>query len=113
AEFAVRYDSTARARGQSTKLTVPRQVRNNNLFTFLKPVGIDKPATLADQQEIYTHFSCPCGQCGIDELKDCNCSHPKGAQEVKAFAVGKIRDGRYTVADVLGEIEKKYGRRKF
>lgn len=111
-EFATRSDSVAGAKGRASKLTVPKKVGENALL-FPKPVRADEPATLADQQEIYSHFKCPCGQCGIDELKDCNCNHPKGAQEVKAFTVGKIRDGKYTVADVMGEIEKKYGGRKF
>jgi hypothetical protein len=49
-----------------------------------KTVGLAinaKPATPEDRIEIFSHFSCPCGQCGVDELKDCSCQHPRGATE--------------------------------
>jgi hypothetical protein len=72
-----------------------------------------KLATQADRVEVLSHFSCPCGQCGVDELKDCECSHPRGAKEVKAFIDKKITEGKYTVADLMAEVEKTYGGRKF
>ncbi|MBI4535649.1 MAG: zinc ribbon domain-containing protein [Ignavibacteriae bacterium] len=71
-----------------------------------------KLATHADRIEIFSHFSCPCGQCGVDELKDCNCQHPKGATEVKGYIDGRIAEGKYTVAQIINEIEAKYGGRK-
>lgn len=87
----------------------------------LEDVGVLKPmlwktgqqiATTANRTEIFSQFKCPCGQCGIDELKDCNCSHAKGAAEIKAFVDQKISEEKYTVAQVVEEIEKRYGGRK-
>jgi hypothetical protein len=69
-------------------------------------------ATVADRDKIFSNFKCPCGQCGIDELKDCGCSHPRGATEVKGFVDGKILEKRYTVAQLIDEVDKKYGNRK-
>lgn len=111
-EFAAQYDSTARTGGVSTKLTVP--IQTDRGLTFPQTAsGTANIATSADRIEIFSHFRCPCGQCGIDELKDCTCDHPKGAQEVKSFVDGKIAEGKYTVAQLVGEVERKYGGRKF
>ncbi|GEM_PF-684556 len=70
-------------------------------------------ATAADRLEIFAQFKCPCGQCGIDELKDCSCNHPRGAKEVKAFIDEKISTGKFTVAQLITEVEMRYGGRKF
>ena len=71
------------------------------------------PASEADRLKIFSHFQCPCGQCGVDELKDCGCKHPRGATEVKGFVDAKIAEGKYTVGQVMDLVEKEYGGRKF
>lgn len=72
-----------------------------------------KLASSADRIEIFSHFNCPCGQCNVDELKECGCQHPRGATEVKAFVDVKIAEGKYTVAQLVDMIDKEYGGRKF
>ncbi len=69
-------------------------------------------ASLEDLILIAEHFSCPCGQCGIDELKDCNCNHPRGAKEVKGFIASKIKENAYTVDQIIDLVDKTYGGRK-
>lgn len=106
-EYAPKYG------GLSSRLAPPSQ----NLPEFGKVGSKSSPtnsriATPADRTEIFSYFECPCGQCGIDELKDCECSHPRGASEVKAFADEKILEGRLTVVQVVDLIEGKYGSRK-
>jgi len=91
-----------------------------------RPIGgvlVEKPtalsannttlATDADRLEIFSHFNCPCGQCGVDELKDCGCKHPRGATEVKGFVDAKIAEGKYTVDQLMSFVEQEYGGRKF
>jgi len=108
--------------GDSTASSVAA-VRNNftksnpetslPLGTFGNIGGNTKPATPADRQEIFSHFKCPCGQCGIDELKDCGCQHPRGATEVKSFVDARIAEGKYTIAQLMDAVDAKYGGRKF
>lgn len=69
-------------------------------------------ATLSNRVTIISTFKCPCGQCFIDELLDCDCNHINGAQEVKGFIDNKIVEGKYTVAQIIEEVDKKYGGRK-
>ncbi len=71
----------------------------------------NKPASMATRLEIISQFSCPCGQCSIDKLKDCECSHPRGAREVKGFIDEKIAEGGYTVKQVIDIVENQYGGR--
>jgi hypothetical protein len=70
-------------------------------------------ASTADRIEIYSHFNCPCGQCAVDELKDCECQHPRGAAEVKGFVNARIAEGKYTVARLIDIVDAKYAGRKF
>ncbi|MEK6755468.1 MAG: zinc ribbon domain-containing protein, partial [Bacteroidota bacterium] len=84
-EFAARYDSLQRRTGQSTRLTVPAQKELGPLEATQTKLGTSTVTTAADRIEIFSHFRCPCGQCGIQELKDCECNHPRGATEVKSF----------------------------
>ncbi|MGK9368369.1 double zinc ribbon domain-containing protein [Melioribacter sp. Ez-97] len=69
-------------------------------------------ATFADINNIYSAFNCPCGQCGIDELKDCNCNHPNGATEVKRFIRDKIAENKYSVDQIIELVDKRYGGKK-
>ena len=68
-----------------------------------------KIAEFANRVEIYSHFSCPCGQCGVPELKDCNCNHVRGATEVKKFVDEKINEEKYTVTQIVDFVENQYG----
>ena len=113
AEFSSRYDSSAQTSRIARKLSVPEGfdsplpdlASGNQAFA-------SRIATQADRADILSHFRCPCGQCGTKELKDCECSHPRGSKEVKAFVDSKIAEGKYTVPKVVDEVERKYGGRK-
>lgn len=129
-ELVVKYDSLARRSGTeplrgrlknpefqgkpspSSKLSVPLQT-GTSVFN-LSPIKTDdgKIATASDRVKIFSHFRCPCGQCGIDELKDCECDHPRGAKEVKAFADQKISERKYTIAQLIDQLNQQYGGRK-
>lgn len=110
-EYASPADTLARKTRKPVVLTVPQQNANPPLL----PTGEErtKIATVADRQGIFEHFKCSCGQCGIEELKDCDCGHPRGAKEVKSYVDLKLLKGTYTVAQVIADVEQRYGGRKF
>jgi hypothetical protein len=83
--------------------------QQNEIFSKLSASDNDKIATSEDREEIFSHFECPCGQCGIPELRDCNCQHPKGATEVKLFVDMEIDNEKYTVGELVNIVDKKYG----
>lgn len=103
-------ESVATVRSNLSKAT-PQEP--SSFGTFTNKTTTTKLATAADRLEIFSHFRCPCGQCGIDELKDCNCNHPRGALEVKAFVDVRIADGKYTIDQMIGFVDEEYGNRKF
>lgn len=111
-EFAAKYDSTNEIKtGSKSAVASPTQ---NVLTTFTtKKTEGNKIAAITDSDEILSHFRCPCGQCGIDELAKCTCNHPRGAKEVKAFVDKKIAEQKYTVAQLVDLVDKKYGGKKF
>jgi hypothetical protein len=129
-EFVAHYDSMARNSSSravnkgnaqnspgkptiSTKLKVPMQPESITLNSSqLKALG-NRIATAFDRDEIFSRFRCPCGQCGIDDLAKCTCDHPRGAKEVKAFVDQKISEQKYTVAQLIDQLDKQYGGRKF
>lgn len=74
-------------------------------------LGVGHLATAADRAHIISHFKCPCNQCAIDELSDCECPHPKGAQEVKQFIDDTIAQGQHTVGEIVALVEQRYGGR--
>lgn len=88
--------------GGKVNLTIPAPVDLNSADN-------DAIASFTNRAEIIAHFTCPCGQCEMDELKDCDCEHPNGATEVKRFIDEKINEGSYTVAGVVELVENKYG----
>lgn len=97
----------------STKFKVPTQPESIILNSSqLKALG-NRIATAFDRDEIFSHFRCPCGQCGIDDLAQCTCDHPRGAKEVKAFVDKKISEQQYTVAQLIDQLDKQYGGRRF
>ena len=79
------------------------------------------PDQLTSNQEISTsqrtdvlsHFRCPCGKCGMENLAECECDHPHGGKEVRAFLEEKLSDKNYSSNQLVAEIEKTYGGRKF
>ncbi|MCF6268320.1 MAG: hypothetical protein L3J41_01255 [Melioribacteraceae bacterium] len=70
-------------------------------------------ATYSDLDRIYNSFECPCGQCGIKELADCTCGHNNGAIEVKKFIDVQIAKNKLTVEQVIAEVDRVYGGKKF
>ena len=112
-EFEAIYDSTSAVK--SGLNTAPATKEAQTAFTTFsaKKNEESKIALASDADRIYSHFRCPCGQCGMDELKDCTCKHPRGANEVKSFVQTKIAEGKVTVAQMVDEINAKYGGRKF
>lgn len=112
-EFASLVGSGDSKAGVSSKLVVPEKIEPSYLQSATSPKPLARFATLADRVEIYSHFKCPCGQCGIDELNECTCSHPRGAKEVKGFIEAKIREGMMTIAQVVDEVSEQYGGKKF
>lgn len=86
----------------------------NNDVTLI-PINSDKlshTASYNDRTSIYSAFECPCGQCGIKELKDCNCNHKNGATEVKNFIDSKIATGEFSVSQIIDMVDQKYGGKK-
>ncbi len=69
--------------------------------------------TTSQRREVLSHFRCPCGRCGMENLADCECDHPRGAKEVKGFLDLKLSNGEYTSQQLVAEVEKVYGGRKF
>ncbi len=69
-------------------------------------------ATIADRLTIFTQFECPCNQCNILELSECNCNHPSGAIEVKGFIDQKISESTFTVQEIIEQVNNKYGGKK-
>ncbi len=78
---------------------------------MLTTPGDRQVALPSDRLAIISSFACTCGQCGIDELKDCNCSHPGGALEVKNFIDQKISEGKYTKENIVEIVDARYGNR--
>ncbi len=110
-QYAVPSDSLAAKLKKPVKLEVPRE---NATRPFSSQLAVNtRIALAADRIEIFSHFKCPCGQCGIDELKDCDCSHPRGAQEIKGYVDRQIETGTQTVAQVITDVGQRYGGRKF
>ena len=72
-----------------------------------------KVAVLIDRVQIFSHFRCPCGRCGMDNLGDCSCDHPRGAKEVKTFVDKTITEGRYSVNEIVDKVAQTYGSKKF
>jgi len=81
--------------------------------SIINPAGsLSNIATLADRYTIISQFECICGQCTIKELTECNCTHPKGAIEVKGFIDQLIAGNEFTVNRIIEKVDNKYGGRK-
>jgi cytochrome c-type biogenesis protein CcmH/NrfF len=112
-EFAAKDDSNAAVAAKLKPPVIAKQT-DAVLTKLASKVGSNaRLVTVADRVEVFSHFKCPCGQCGVEELKDCGCSHPRGATEVKAFVDQKIAEGKYALSQVIDLVDKQYGGRKF
>jgi cytochrome c-type biogenesis protein CcmH/NrfF len=69
----------------------------------------DGVATEADAQRIASRFICACGRCQDHALSECNCNHPKGATEMKAFIQYKISQKRHTAEGIVKMVADEYG----
>ena len=81
-----------------------------------KPAGKlegDPDAAMSQRTEVLSHFRCPCGKCGMENLAECDCDHPRGGMEVRAFLDGKLLEKKYSPDQLIVEIEKVYGGKKF
>lgn len=88
----------------------PLEINKDNISTT--PALATNKATISDKYTIYSAFTCPCGQCGIDELRDCTCNHPNGATAIKRFIDETISENKYTINEIIELVDKKYGGRK-
>jgi len=77
--------------------------------------AIDTEHTLsaAERIEVLSHFRCPCGKCGMENLAECECGHPRGGQEVRGFLDRKSSEKQYSSSQLVAEIEKAYGGKRF
>lgn len=107
AEFAKEYPKVAKAKIYTAiSAGLKNDVINKNIFTN------KTPATVADRLTIISAFNCPCGKCGVDELKDCECAHPKGAKEVKGFIDKTIAESKYSADQIIDLVNNKFGGKK-
>ncbi|MEW6702116.1 MAG: zinc-ribbon domain-containing protein [Bacteroidota bacterium] len=107
AEFASKYkveESKIYRANKTGTIKTPDQTLNNAFTSAL--------ASYADRELIYFSLKCPCGQCNIEELKECSCSHPGGAKEIKNFIDQKIAEQRYSVQQIVDEVDKTYKAKK-
>ena len=75
------------------------------------PQAAPPSAQSADRAHVLSHFKCPCGQCGMDHLAECECPHPNGAREVKRFIDQLLAANRYTIGEIVALVEQRYGGR--
>lgn len=85
---------------------------SNNQALEVTDKSDEEIATFKERVAIYEAFRCPCGQCNLDELKDCTCNHKNGAKEVKKFIDIKIAENRFSVDQIIDVIDKTYGGKK-
>ena len=91
----------------------PRSSLVDDVRSVRADSGYQTKATMDDKKDIIAQFICPCGKCKvIDDLKDCHCRHPGGAETIKQFIYEKIQDNKYTPMQIVEMVAKKYGGRK-
>lgn len=93
-------------------ISLPSQLATPLTDISAKWSGNDRVATAVDKFEVFSHFRCPCGVCGMDDLNSCTCQHPNGAFEIKAFVDGRIALKSLTIAQIIKEVDTKFGGRK-
>lgn len=112
-EFTTQYDSLARKKGVSMKVTLPTDIQSGPLTanSVVEKAGANN--LRVNREEVFSHFRCPCGKCGMDDLKTCECTHPRGAKEVKAFVDAKIAINQFSTDQIIAIVAQTYGGRKF
>ncbi len=110
-EFNDKYAADTSIRQFPSKLKAARELQIQPPSLFSSPAAAEI-ATVSNRAKILSYFQCPCGQCPSLELSDCNCTHPRGATEVKAFIDKKLTEGKYSVAELVAEVDRVYGGRK-
>lgn len=106
AEFASTYNIDA------SRVWNPNSLEINKDVISTTPTLIRTKATISDRYTIYSAFTCPCGQCNIDELRECTCTHPNGAMVIKRFIDEKINENKYTISEIIELVDNKYGGKK-
>jgi hypothetical protein len=87
---------------------LPARVGTNDSGAAL-PAGGVPVAVEADTLAIAGRFTCACGQCGELALADCDCDHPRGAREMKAFIAYQISRQRHTADEIVQSVSYEYG----
>jgi hypothetical protein len=76
-------------------------------------IKVDEILPAAQRTEVLSHFRCPCGKCGMENLAECECDHPRGGREVRGFLDRKLSEKQYSSIQLIAEIEKVYGKKRF
>lgn len=105
-EFASLYNVEA------SRVWNPNPLEINKDIISTTPALINNKATISDRYTIYSAFTCPCGQCNKDELRDCTCNHSNGAMVIKRFIDEKINENKFTISEIIELVDKKYGGKK-
>lgn len=98
--------------GLKPGVTLSKYEQENNQSLNRDDKKVNGVATFGDRVTIYEAFRCPCGQCNIDELRDCTCGHKNGANEVKKFIDTKIAENRFSVDEIIDIVDNSYGGKK-
>ena len=96
--------------GIKSDISVDNSINTSTITT--PQTNMKLAATFNDRVKIYSQFECPCGQCGVDELKDCTCNHKNGAVEVKSYIDSQIALNLYSVDEIVSQVASKYGGKK-
>ena len=91
---------------------ISRSSLNDDVRVIRADSGSLTIATINDKKDIIAQFICPCGKCKIiDDLKDCHCKHPGGAEAIKQFIYERIQENKYTPLQIIEMVSNKYGGR--
>ncbi|MCH7636405.1 MAG: hypothetical protein IIA12_01885, partial [Proteobacteria bacterium] len=71
--------------------------------------GLRVLAAAVDSTAVVSRFTCACGECQDHALSACDCDHPRGAVEMKAFIDHKISQQRHTVDELVRAVAYEYG----
>ena len=71
--------------------------------------GLRVLAAAVDSTAVVSRFTCACGEFQDHALSACDCDHPRGAVEMKAFIDHKISQQRHTVDELVRAVAYEYG----
>jgi hypothetical protein len=112
----------AKAAGPSRKRVLPvtlvaaAAVVLAGYFIFLpaRPVKERRPGPeqallwSADVQQIASNFNCPCGECGVTRLDQCDCDVPRGSMEARRY-IRKLLDENLPKEEIIRKFDERYG----